>query len=276
MLSKEDHEKRKRFIGASEIGAICGLDEYRTPYDVWALKTGRAEPTPDTPETHRGKALEPAIRLMFAQESGYEVEDWNTHIVHANGYCACTPDGYFYRDGKRIGLEIKSFVGYYDENSIVDRHMSAILQCQWSMWVVGLETWVLAWFDSSFAVQWKEIERNEGLIEMLKQTAENFWLNHVLADVPPDAIRPSDFAQMPILEGYFEAGETVKGLVSEYRELNASISMLETHKAEIADRLKMIIGQSEGIKAGNRKLASWKADKNGNRIFRTYGKRIDI
>lgn len=272
MANEIDHEKRKRYIGASEISTICGLNEYQTPYELWLIKTGRAEPSPDTPETRRGKALEPAIRMLFAQESGYEVDDWNTHITHLNGYCACTPDGYFHHDGKRIGVEIKSFAGYFNEDTIFDKHVGAVLQCQWAMWIVGIDNWVLAWMDSSLAVQWVEIPRNQDLIEMLRQTARHFWEYHVGQDIAPEPTRPSDFLKMDYLEGYAEASSFTAELVGEYREVCQSISILEAQKADLGDRLRMLIGQAEGFKQGNRKLVSWKPDKRGIRTLRTHGK----
>ena len=43
----KDHEEwlsiRKKYIGGSDAGAIVGLDEYKTPYSLWAEKTGKTE-----------------------------------------------------------------------------------------------------------------------------------------------------------------------------------------------------------------------------------------
>lgn len=275
MANEIDHEKRKRYIGASEISTICGLNEYQTPYGLWLIKTGRAEPSPDTPETRRGKALEAGILQMFNDESPYpDAKPWQQHkISKIDLWAACTPDAYFFEEQRRnIGVEIKSFAGYFDAESIFDKHVGAVLQCQWSMHVTRLDLWVLAWMDSGLAVQWVEIERNQDLIEVLRQTARHFWEYNVGQDIAPEPMRPSDFLKMEYLGHYAEASSFTAELVGEYREVCQSINILEAQKADLGDRLRMLIGQAEGFKNNGRKLVSWKPDKRGIRTLRTHGK----
>ena len=43
MLNNQDFtEERRHFIGGSDIGAILGLNPYKSPVDVWMEKTGKA------------------------------------------------------------------------------------------------------------------------------------------------------------------------------------------------------------------------------------------
>lgn len=275
MANEIDHEKRKRFIGASEISTICGLNEYQTPYELWLIKTGRVKPSPDTPETRRGKALEAGILQMFNDESPYpDAIPWQDRCIsEVDPWAACTPDARFFtEDATAVGVEIKSFAGYLDEDGIFDKHVGAVLQCQWSMHVTGLDLWILAWYSFAPTVQWVEIERNQDLIEVLRQTARHFWEYNIRQDIAPEPTRPSDFLKMDYLEGYAEASSFTAELVGEYREVCQSINILEAQKADLGDRLRMLIGQAEGFKNNGRKLVSWKPDKRGIRTLRTHGK----
>src|SRR5580658_4714874 len=43
MLTVEQKEIRKQGLGATDCAAVMGLSRYRTPYELWLIKTGRME-----------------------------------------------------------------------------------------------------------------------------------------------------------------------------------------------------------------------------------------
>ena len=47
-ISYSNHEEwlsiRNKYIGGSDAGAVVGLDDYKSPYSLWAEKTGRIPP----------------------------------------------------------------------------------------------------------------------------------------------------------------------------------------------------------------------------------------
>ncbi len=76
--------RRKNYITASDMPAICGVDQYRNAYDVWAEKTGIAEPREAGEAALIGNALEPAIGEMAARALGRPLTkrgSWNTKGV---------------------------------------------------------------------------------------------------------------------------------------------------------------------------------------------------
>lgn len=74
------HRLRKRDVTASVIGALIGVHEYTTAYNVWCLKTGReAENYEETEPMRRGRLLEP-VAVEFLRE---ERPNWS--IVHNSG-----------------------------------------------------------------------------------------------------------------------------------------------------------------------------------------------
>ena len=59
------HEERKKSIGGSEIGAILGYNNYKSPYAVYAEKLGLSEGFEGNIATEVGNVLEPYIRKKF-------------------------------------------------------------------------------------------------------------------------------------------------------------------------------------------------------------------
>lgn len=57
-MSREEWLKeRKKSLGGSDMGAVLGLNKYRSPYTVWAEKTGRIGEEPETRRCGRGVTL---------------------------------------------------------------------------------------------------------------------------------------------------------------------------------------------------------------------------
>ena len=108
--SPEWHEARKG-IGGSDIGALMGKSPFKSPFQLWAEKTGQLsdEIEPSMP-MKLGTAFEPAIRQLFQEEN----KDWLT--VHETGtwqskensLLKANPDGIIeWKDGELGVLEIK-------------------------------------------------------------------------------------------------------------------------------------------------------------------------
>jgi predicted phage-related endonuclease len=65
------------------VGAIFGLDRYRTPEDVWLEKTGQVIPI-DEPsgDKERGVRLEPIAAELYAERSGLRVTRISQPLTH--------------------------------------------------------------------------------------------------------------------------------------------------------------------------------------------------
>lgn len=65
-LSPEQLQARRSGVGASEVGAILGLDRYKSPLDVWAEKTGQRalEWAPASQAAKMGHLLEPVVAAL--------------------------------------------------------------------------------------------------------------------------------------------------------------------------------------------------------------------
>lgn len=87
------HRYRGQDVTASIVGALFGAHEWVSPYELWALKSGRLQADPEeTPAIKRGRLLEPvAVTLLRELRPTWE-------IVHNTG-----PGDYFRDTEARLG-----------------------------------------------------------------------------------------------------------------------------------------------------------------------------
>lgn len=98
--SPEWHDHRARSRNASETPALLGVSPWQTPYQLWLLRTGRAEQKVTLP-MRRGTELEPAARAAYEALTGNIMEP----LVLADGDYSASLDGITLDGG--LVLEIK-------------------------------------------------------------------------------------------------------------------------------------------------------------------------
>jgi putative phage-type endonuclease len=79
---------RRNLFNASETPAVLGISQWQTPYQLWLLKTGRAE-TEVTAPMRRGTALEPQARLAYEEKTGLVMQP----LVLQDGRFSASLDG---------------------------------------------------------------------------------------------------------------------------------------------------------------------------------------
>jgi putative phage-type endonuclease len=84
----EWHEHRAKSRNASETPTVLGVSPWQTPYQLWLLKTGRAEQKV-TPPMRRGSELEPAARAAYELQTGHIMEP----LVLVDGEYSASLDG---------------------------------------------------------------------------------------------------------------------------------------------------------------------------------------
>lgn len=278
MLTTEQHAARKAGIGGSDVAAILGINPYRTAMQVWLEKTGRMEPEDisNKPAVYWGNVLEPVIADEYAKRTGLELEIVPETLKHSK-----FPWLLGHIDRRIIGLskflECKT-AGFYAAKDWGDTGTDFvpepyIMQIQHYLAITGYEEADLAVLIAGSDFRIYNIKRDEGLISMMIEELNNFWHNHVLADMPPQSTSRLDVAQLhPRDNGDLaEAPTETVAAINEYKLLKAKISDLETIKNRWEHEITKTIGPASGIKIADQVLATWKANKNGSRVLRLYG-----
>lgn len=189
-FTAEVESSRQQGIGASEIGQLIGLSPYGGPHAIWLLKTGRAKPFEGNEYTRYGSFAEAGIREHYAYLTGHRVVE-GAHMVHPRyPLVRATPDALVNDDRiaqiKCVSNRVTRH-GTWGEPGTHDFPKWLWPQITWEMAVTGRQ-WAdvvmqLAGHPTPFI--YPDCPFDEKLFDGLREAAERFWRNHVLADKAP-------------------------------------------------------------------------------------------
>jgi len=109
--TSEWHEARADGIGGSEVSAILGLNDFESPYSLWAKKTGVIPIVPvENWSVRFGKAFEDPILKLWAEDNpDYTVYKTGTYADGEDPFMRANPDALAqHEDGSWIVIEIKT------------------------------------------------------------------------------------------------------------------------------------------------------------------------
>lgn len=252
-------EERKKSLGGSDVGAVLGMNEYSSPYTIWADKTGKLPAFEGNEWTKLGNDLEGYVAQRFSEASGLKVmndsatwrNDKYPHL-HANIDRKVV--------GMKAGVECKLTselnAKKYADGEFPDRFYA---QCVEYLAVTEFEKWYLAvliygkgikiyqmtripndvvpeWCEASVYVSDEEIEA------LVKATGD-FWNNYVLTNTPPMADGSASTSNT-LKTIYPESnGETVSLVAFEsdleqYKHLASLEEDYKKMKEEVANKIK--------------------------------------
>lgn len=267
MSHEEWQQARTRGLGGSDASIILGLNKYKTPFELWLEKTGQVTPQSSTSEAaYFGTLLEDLVAKEFEKRSGKKVRKRNAMFQHPeHDFILANIDRFIV--GEKAILECKTASAFLaKEWEGDDIPESYIVQMQHYLGVLGPE-YKKGYFAVLIGGQkfiWKEIERDDELIEMIFQAEIGFWNNYVLKGEPP-ALDGSSAAEKFLKERYKETdsskvvqlGSPYKSKIEEYQSLKETIEQLEEQKKAIENELKNELKDAEIGYAGNYEV-QWK------------------
>ena len=192
---------RKQGIGGSDAGAVCGLNPYVSPMDVYMDKMTEVIPEQnrDNEAMRLGRDLEQYVAERFCEETGLKVRRSNNMYVHPE-YPFMLADVDRLIVGKEnglIGLECKT-ASPYSADKWKDGKVPAhyLAQCYHYMAVLNAKAWYIAVVIYGREFKFVRIERDEEVIRNLIRLEQDFWQDHVKAGVMPDpdgSVAANDF-----------------------------------------------------------------------------------
>ena len=242
-------ERRRKTIGGSDAAAITGLNDYSSPYTVWADKLGKLPEKEDSEPMRLGRDLEDYVAKRFTEKTGKKVRKENSMLYNPQ-YPFAHADVDRMVIGEDAGLECKTTSimnlkkfknGEYPANYYV--------QCVHYLAVTGCKRWYLGVLVLGEGFHDFVIERDEGEIAALMESEEAFW-KYVESQTPPSTdgskattetistIFPTSNDDSVINLGGFEAS------LREYTALSAQIKSLEALKEELANKVKAFMGEA--------------------------------
>lgn len=179
---------RRRGIGGSDVAKILGLSKYSSPYQIWMDKTGKIEI--DTSETSEaaywGHHMEEVVAKEFEKRTGKKVRVSNKIYFHKDyPFLLANVDRLVV--GEDAILECKTASEYLKDSWADDEIPIAYLaQVQHYLNVLDKPKAYIACLIGGNKFVWKEIQRDDELIEQMTEKLVDFWENHVLTDTPPE------------------------------------------------------------------------------------------
>jgi putative phage-type endonuclease len=256
--SPEWLELRRQGLGASDMAAVMGVSPYKTPYQLWAEKTGATPPQKVGAAANRGVILEDAVGQYYEQERGVKLRKSNGIVrLHKHPRIMASLD--------------RTIVG--EPKGIVEIKTSA--SPRWSMWPVPPEVQVQVQTQLGITgSEWCDVVALLGglvfKIERVQfdpllwaeiQRAALLFLDAVDSKTPPqlEALDAQAFA-IATPQGsqeFVEATSDLERVYAQLRETNTELHFLEQKKGSLEIIIKEAIGEKAGL-AGNGWTVYWK------------------
>ena len=135
---------RKKGIGGSDAGAICGLNPYRSPMSVYIDKTEDNIEEIDSEAMRQGRDLEQYVAERFCEETGKKVRRANA-IFYNPDHPFMTANVDRMIVGENAGLECKTASAFsadkWSDGKIPESYE---IQCHHYMAVTGADSWYIA------------------------------------------------------------------------------------------------------------------------------------
>ena len=178
-MSREEWlEIRKKTIGGSDAGAICGLNPYSSAYRVYADKLSLIAPQADNEAMRQGRDFEQYVAERFCEETGKKVRRENA-ILYNSEYPFAHADVDRLIVGEDAGLECKT------ANPLHNPDYYYYAQCMHYMMVTGKSKWYLAVLVFQKGLYIFTIERNEEEIAVLADIEKTFYENSIIGKLEP-------------------------------------------------------------------------------------------
>ncbi|WP_027709228.1 YqaJ viral recombinase family protein [Zooshikella ganghwensis] len=269
------HFNRRMGIGGSDIGAILGLNPYKTPMQVWEEKRGIAKLDEEREAAYWGKQLEALVAQEYAKRNNVKVQRLNHTRQHADFPWMCANiDRIVWEHGKKpvVKDEIRSkhllecktasvFAKDWGEENSDEIPYSYWLQSVWYLATLDATICDVALLRGGQEYHQYQVMREMAVENMMIDRARQFWFDHVIANVPPEPVQlneVNEFFRQDNGQSTLADHETVSAL-QELKRIKQEIKDLkaiaEKHEAKVKKSLGM---SSILIDHYGQKLASWK------------------
>ncbi|MGF3113712.1 YqaJ viral recombinase family protein [Facklamia sp. P9177] len=250
--SKEEwHELRSKGLGGSDIGTLLGVNPYKSKYQLWLEKTGQVE-SPDISDKIRikiGNELEDLVARMFEDETGLKVQrDNKTHFHKDYPFLLANIDRKII--GEKALLECKT-TSAFSAKQWKDEEIPAsyLMQVQHYLNVLDYDKAYIAVIIGNHDFVWKEIERDDELINIYTRMAVEFWESNVLKGEPPEVdgleVTKEALNMVEIEENTLPMSKEMLEAVDYIKKLDADIDVLNQEKEKYQNKIKQEMTKSE-------------------------------
>lgn len=295
-LSRSDWLKaRQSGIGGSDISAIMGFNPYKTAYDLYIEKVSDVCEEKMSEPAYWGTILEDVVAKEYAQRNGVKVQKVNFMLRHpqypfavANidravvnpaisgnvrlrDDCTLTTDKLL--EVKTASEYVKNNWGNEDTDQVPDNYN---LQVQWYMGITGVHQCDLALLIGGNKYRQYSVAFDPDLFAIMIDEARNFWENHVLTGITPEATTLANakhkYAKIlpdSTLDLKFNDDDNI-AIIDRYIELKDTEKQVKSDIEATQTALINLIGFNEALAVDGELVVTYKAQK-GRETFDKKG-----
>lgn len=299
--------ERHKGCGASDVAALLGFSRRRSPWQVWAEKTGHpmAPVDQDNEAARLGRALEPWL-IEQAEElisrllpvDCLPIAERAPQRMYAHGehtWRLCSPDGFYWptppyvhaQPAELIETKTAGLLTYRTPPGWTDTSipLGYELQGRWQMHVMNADVCHVVALVAGRGLCHYPIARDPDVEVELVRQVDSWWQRYVVdGNEPPLSGR--DGAMVAALYPRVERktidldGTPALDWWQAYRDAHAEIADAETRKAEAGTALKALLGDAHTGLVDGRPIATWgerKGRVDWERIARDlYGQLVEV
>jgi putative phage-type endonuclease len=267
MNRQEWLKERKNYLGGSDIGAICGINKYKTALDVYMDKTSDEVEEVNNNYTHWGNILENVVANEYAKVTGNKVVEPIGTIYHPeHSFLAANIDR-FVNGGDYI-LECKTANNFaasdWGQEGTDEIPESYKCQVAYYAGIADVSKVDIAVLIGGNDFRIYRYMRDRKLESQLFQIAINFWNKHIIPRQAPEARNANDLDILyPESNGsQIEICDSILQDVKRLKELKAQAESIEYEAKGLKENIKKYMKDNELlVDATGHEFATWKTQK---------------
>ncbi|PKE16418.1 YqaJ viral recombinase family protein [Macrococcoides caseolyticum] len=285
MTHEEWLKARQAGVGGSDAGTILGVNKWKSKTQLFFEKVNpELKQQVDNEFIYWGNVLEDVVAKEFETRTGKKVRKNNKMLRHPeHEFMLANLDRVIV--GEKALLECKTTSQYnIDQWKDDEIPASYLCQIQHYMAVTGYEKAYIAVLCGGNQFIWKEVPRDDELIEIIINAEKDFWYNNVLAGVIPE-IDGSDATKDFLNHMYKDIDETevqlsddVETLLTALEQVKQEEKELKELKTQYENKIKHILGNNLAGKTSGYQV-TWKPQVrktlDTKKIREIYGEQLD-
>lgn len=272
MLTANQLQRRKYYLGASEVAPILNLCPFRAAWSVWAEKKLNLKPQESNDKMDLGLFIESGLIQYACKKLDIKKVRKNQFRVSKNGVMSATLDALIV--GKPEAIEIKT-TGMWrqwgqDNTDEIPAHV--MIQCQCQMFCADLELvhlFALMPGFNCFDFKYFPVKRNDEMIAKIEKKALEWWQMYMIDGKEPKVTDPPDMELINrIIREPNSYGTVKEETVRLYEKANRVLKKIEDIKELRKARLLAELGKNEAARLEDGRTVTYYEYSRGNSKFR--------
>lgn len=280
------HQERLSGLGGSDIGAILGLNPWRTPYQVFLEKIGEAPPFEGNLQTRFGTYAEEFVAQEYCQQEKRRVQRFNPMLRHPTAPLIGHVDRLVVPEGAKrasyrqeirtdLGLEAKTASAFatgrgseWGESGTDQVPEAYLTQTACYMALTGCPKWDIAVLFGNQEFRVYHLQRDLELEAMILDEASRFWTDHVVARNPPTPSSEAEARQRwpRHSEGrVLEADDALTVMLQHLADCKRRGKEVADEEQALKDLILPLLADADSVRRGEMSLATYRANKDSQR-----------